>query len=187
MPSLLLFAETAPVVDGFRSQGDLIDASDEASLMVRFETLPFEPFDFQGFKGNREVVSFGSRYDFTHRQVRVASPVPDWLNTLKEKAATFAGLAKDDLRQALVTRYAPGAAIGWHRDRPEYGQVIGISFASACVLRLRRRDGDRWLRRSADLGPRSVYLLDGPVRDDWQHSITPAERLRYSVTFRTLR
>ena len=155
--------------------------------MARFSDLPFEPFDFQGFKGNRETVAFGSCYDFTRSRVKEAAPLPQWLLDLKGRAATFAGLEDDDLRQALITRYTPGAGIGWHRDRPEYGKVIGISFASPCVLRLRRRDGDRWLRGVADLAPRSAYLLDGPVRDHWQHSITPAEHLRYSVTFRTLR
>lgn len=187
MTTLPLFADAAPVVDGFRYQDDLIDAAEEARLIACFEALPFEPFDFQGFKGNRETVAFGSGYDFTHRQVKQAAPIPDWLGELIAKAAIFAGLPHDDLRQALITRYAAGAGIGWHRDRPEYGQVIGVSFASPCVLRLRRQEGDRWLRRFVDLAPRSVYLLDGPVRDGWQHSITPGDRLRYSVTLRSLR
>ena len=187
MTTLSLFADAPPAVDGFRYQDALIDAAEEARLITRFERLPFEPFDFQGFKGNRETVSFGSRYDFTHRQVKKAAPIPDWLSELKAKSASFASLADDALGQALVTRYTTGAGIGWHRDRPEYGKVIGVSFASPCVLRLRRREGSRWLRRAADLAARSAYMLDGPARDDWQHSIMPAERLRYSVTFRTLR
>ena len=186
-PILSLFPDPQPVVDGFRYRDDLIDPAHEARLMARFSELPFEPFAFQGFKGNRETVAFGSCYDFTRRQVQAAPQIPDWLAELKARAATFANLVDDDLQQALVTRYTPGAGIGWHRDRPEYGKIIGVSFASPSVLRLRRRQGDRWTRRSAGLAPRSAYLLAGSARDDWQHSITPAEHLRYSVTFRTLR
>ena len=87
----------------------------------------------------------------------------------------------------MVTEYAPGAGIGWHRDRPEFDKVIGLSFVSEAVIRFRRRRDAGWERASLPLAPGSAYLLDGPARQDWQHSITPGEQLRYSVTFRTLR
>jgi DNA oxidative demethylase len=35
---------------------------------------------------------------------------------------------------ALVNEYPPGAPIGWHRDAPQYGIVIGISLASTCRM-----------------------------------------------------
>jgi alkylated DNA repair dioxygenase AlkB len=63
---------------------------------------------------------------------------------------------------------------------------VGVSLVSPCVLRLRRRAGATWERASASLAPRSAYLLSGPAREVWEHSITPGERLRYSITFRTL-
>jgi alkylated DNA repair dioxygenase AlkB len=34
--------------------------------------------------------------------------------------------------------------------------------------------------------PRSAYLLSGPARQDWEHSIAPGDTLRFSITFRTL-
>jgi alkylated DNA repair protein (DNA oxidative demethylase) len=187
MRTLSLFPDPTPIVDGFLYRDDIIDTAEEAALIEHFDALPFAPFDLRGFKGHRETVAFGSRFDFTQARVRDAAPIPDWLAGLKASAANFAGLPDEDLHQALVTRYAPGAGIGWRRDRPEYGKVVGVSLSSACVLRLRRLEAGRWLRRAADLAPRSAYLLDGPVRDDWRHSIVPAERLRYSVTVRTLR
>lgn len=186
-PTLPLFEDERPELHGFSYRTDLVTDEEAAGLVERFEALPFEPFDFRGFKGNRRTVAFGSRYDFTHARLKAAEPVPDWLRPLRMRAAAFAGLEDGALVQALVTEYPPGAGIGWHRDRPEYGKVIGVSFASACVLRLRRRDGDSWRRESVLLEPRSAYLFDGEVREAWQHSITPGERLRYSVTFRTLR
>ncbi len=38
-----------------------------------------------------------------------------------------------------------------------------------------------------ELAPRSGYVLAGPARTAWQHHVPPAKRLRYSITFRTLR
>src|SRR5205085_2830714 len=108
-----------------------------------------------------------------------------FLLPLRGRAAAFAGLDPDELADALVTEYSPGAAIGWHRDRPIFGDVIGISLGAPCRFRLRRKLGDRWERASLVLRPRSAYLLRGPVRHEWQHSIPPVEALRYSVTFRS--
>lgn len=196
-PSLPLFPDLDPKAagperaggapPGLRYTENVVSPADAAALMDRFGALAFAPFDFRGFKGNRRTVAFGSRYDFTRHQIGPALPLPDWLLPLRAAASVFAGIAEADLAQALITEYAPGAGIGWHRDRPEYGQIVGLSFASACVLRFRRPGEDGWRRAAAPLKPGSAYLLDGPAREVWQHSIRPGDALRYSVTFRTLR
>jgi len=176
---------------GFRYAPDLIDAAEEARLVAAFADLPFKEFEFQGFLGKRRVVSFGSRYDFNGGAVKEAPAIPPFLLPLRERAAAFAGLAPDDLAQALITEYRPGTAIGWHRDRPHYGDVIGISLLSPCTFRLRKKRGAAstpgWDRASMRLKPRSVYLMRGPSRDDSEHSIPAVEALRYSVTFRSVR
>lgn len=171
---------------GFRYAPAIISGRQQDEAIRHFSALPFQPFDFHGFKGNRETVSFGSRYDFSRGGLAAADPMPDWLSPLRRHAALFADIGEDELSQVLVTRYAPGAGIGWHRDRPEYGRVVGLSFATPCAMRFRRREDDRWIRLAAPLEPGSAYLLDGPARTDWQHSILPQADLRYSVTFRTL-
>jgi len=179
---------TAPTADpaGLRL-APFLDASRQAELIGQFADLPFAPFEFHGWEGARRVVSFGSRYDFARDRTEPADPFPDVLRALADQAAGFAGLAPAEIAQALVTEYRPGAGIGWHRDRPHYGQVIGLSFGAPCRMRFRQRSGAGWTRRSVELSPGSIYLLDGPVRWDWEHSITPMTALRYSVTFRTLR
>ena len=122
---------------------------------------------------------------------RQAAPIPPFLLPLRERAAAFAGLAPDDLVHALITEYRPGAAIGWHRDRPYYGDVIGISLLSPCTFRLRKKRGAEskgsWERASLRLDRRSIYLMRGPSRDEWEHSIPAVDELRYSVTFRSMR
>jgi alkylated DNA repair dioxygenase AlkB len=172
---------------GLRWRADLIDPVEERALADQIAALPFKPFEFQGYVGRRRVVSFGWRYDFARHVLEPAAPIPDFLLPLRAKAAAFAGCDPDAFRQALALEYAPGAGIGWHRDRPQFGEVVGVSLLAPCPLRLRRRIGERWERATFTATPRSAYLLSGPARTDWEHSIPPVEALRYSVTFRTLR
>jgi alkylated DNA repair dioxygenase AlkB len=172
---------------GLRLQPDFIAAEEEAELTGAFAELPFAPFAFQGWEGKRRVVSYGWRYDFTAGRALEAEPVPGWLDPLRRRAAAWAGLPGQALVQAMITEYAPGAPIGWHRDRPAFEDVLGVSFLSARDLRLRRRTGAGWERCAVRLEPRSIYLLRGEARTDWEHSILAGSLLRYSVTFRSLR
>jgi alkylated DNA repair dioxygenase AlkB len=176
-----LFASLPP---GFSYRDDAISPSEERGLVAHFETLPFKPFEFHGHLGKRRVVYYGHRYDYGRKALEESAPLPDFLAGLRGKAAAFAGLAAEDLSQALVTEYAPGAGIGWHRDRPMFRDVIAFSFLAPCTLRLRRRLADGFERRSRLLAPQSVYLLRGDARWDWEHSIPEGDALRYSVTFR---
>jgi alkylated DNA repair dioxygenase AlkB len=173
--------------DGFRYQADLISAEEERALLARLPELPFKEFEFQGYRGKRRVVSFGWQYDFTHARLQRAEDIPEFLLPLRDRAAAFAGLGADELQHVLLTEYSPGAPIGWHRDRGVFAEVVGISLLSACTFRLRRKAGEKWERASLVLEPRSAYLLGGPVRTEWEHSIPPVERLRYSITFRNLK
>ncbi|WP_137389420.1 alpha-ketoglutarate-dependent dioxygenase AlkB [Rhodoligotrophos defluvii] len=182
-----LLAADQVLPDGFAYQPEVITPAEEAWLVEQLEALPFRPFAFQGYLGNRRVVSFGLHYDFNTSRMQEAAPIPDFLLPLREVAARFAGLSPEDLVHVLVTEYAPGAGIGWHRDRPLFEDVIGISLLSPCRFRLRRKAGSGWERLSVTVEPRSAYLLRGPVRTEWEHSIPPMESLRYSVTFRSLR
>lgn len=180
-----LFGSDALVPEGFRYQPDLVSPDEERDLLAELSRLPFKPFDFHGWEGKRRIVSFGWRYDYGQRAVAEAEPLPDFLVSLRAAAAGFAGLPEAELRQVLVTEYAAGAGIGWHRDKPEFGEVIGISLLSATSLRFRlAKPGGGWERRTVQVAPRSAYLLQGPARHRWYHSIRPVETLRYSVTFR---
>ena len=172
--------------EGFQYSNSVLSPDQERALVEEFARLPFREFEFRGFLGKRRTVSFGWRYDFNVRELQEAEEIPTFLLGLRETVAKFAGLPADRLQHALVTEYSPGAAIGWHKDRPEFKDVIGISLLAPCVFRLRRKE-QRWERASLVLQPRSAYLLRGVARDDWQHSIPPVDKLRYSVTFRSLR
>jgi len=176
----------APALPGFDSRDDLITLDEEAALIAGIDSVPLAPFKFQGWLGKRLTASFGWRYDFEDASFRETAPIPDWLLPVRARAAGFAGLAEDDLVQALLTCYDPGAGIGWHCDRPVFEHVIGISLGNPATLRLRKRRPDGFDRFSAPLAPRSVYHLSGAARHDWEHSIAPMDVPRWSVTFRSL-
>ncbi len=182
-----LFGSPSPEPEGLRYVPALIDEAERDRLMDAFADLPFAPFEFHGWLGARRVVSFGWRYDFSRARLDEAAPLPAFLEPLCNRAAAFAGVPAPAIIQTLVTEYQPGAGIGWHRDRPQYDKIIGVSFGAPCRMRFRRRTPDGWERRHLDLAPGSAYLLDGPAKTDWEHSIAPMAALRYSVTFRTLR
>ena len=184
---LSLLAPLPSPPEGLEYRAALVSPDEEVELLEHFRELDFREYEFHGYFGKRRVVSFGLHYDTNDSTVHDAEDIPGFLLTLRQKAADFAGLAPSELQQALVTEYTPGAAIGWHRDRPAYRDIIGVSFSSSCRFRFRRKRGSSWERASLIVEPRSVYLLRGPARTEWQHSIPPAERLRYSVTFRSMR
>jgi alkylated DNA repair dioxygenase AlkB len=171
-------------VRGFSYREDLFTTAQERDFIRIFESLPFKPVVFHGYLGNRRIVSFGWRYDYSGRQLRTAEPMPVFLDSLKQIAADFSGLTPDGFEHALLTEYAPGAGIGWHRDKPMFEDVVALSFGAACRLRLRRKTGTGWERHALTIAARSAYMLQGDARHIWEHSIPAMAELRYSVTFR---
>jgi alkylated DNA repair dioxygenase AlkB len=180
-------ADQFELAQGFRYLSAVLSTSEEASLVKRFQQLPLQPFELQGFLANRRIFTFGRNYVFAGQKPRADARIPNYLRPLIELAAQISGASAEAFEQVMVTEYAPGAGIGWHRDRPSYEDIVAVSFLAPCILRLRRKKRQSWERRSAYVEPRSIYLLHGPVRDDWQHSIAPMDALRYSVTLRTFR
>ena len=174
------------LVPGLSLSADFLSPAEEALLIRRIDAEPLATFKFQQWEGKRMTVSFGWSYDFTAGRVERAPPMPAWLQPIRERAARFAQLRADDLVQALLIRYDPGAGIGWHRDRPMFDQVLGISLGNPALLRLRRRHDGGFERARAELAPRSIYRLSGEVRHHWEHSITPMQVPRWSITFRSL-
>ena len=182
-----LFAPAPSLPQGFKYQPEFLSLADEQELVRRLAELPFKEFEFQGYRGKRRVISFGWQYDFNRMELHRTETIPDFLLPLREHAAKFADLARANLQQVLLTEYAPGAGIGWHKDKPMFGGVVGISLASPCLFRLRRRISTTWERTSLTVEPRSAYLLQWFSRSEWEHSIPALDRLRYSITFRNFK
>jgi alkylated DNA repair protein (DNA oxidative demethylase) len=175
-----------PALPGLKQAQAIITESEEQALIALIDQAGLSPFRFQGWLGKRLTASFGWRYDLDNASFGPAEPIPDWLLPLRDRAARFAQLSPQDLVQALLIRYDPGAGIGWHRDRPVFDHVMGVSLGAPATMRLRRRAPGGFDRFSAELLPRSIYHLSGDARHHWEHSIAAMAVTRWSITFRSL-
>jgi DNA oxidative demethylase len=182
MPDLF----NTPVLPDLATINDLVSPSEEQALTAAIDATQLSPFRFQGWTGKRLTVSYGWTYDFETGRLERGDAFPEWLLPLRERAAQFAGLPASDLVHALLIRYDPTAGIGWHKDRPAFAHVVGISLGAPAVMRFRWRHGAKFERVNLSLEPRGAYHLSGEARHDWEHSIAEMDQTRWSVTFRSL-
>ncbi len=166
---------------------DLITAPEEEGLLGRLAEDSYGEVRMHGQVARRTVRHYGVGYHFETAEITPGDPVPEWLLDLRRRCAGLLGVTDERLAECLLTRYPPGAKIGWHRDAPMFGDVVGVSLGSACLLRFQRGQGDQRRVFEQALDRRSGYVLTGPSRNAWQHSIPPVTDERYSITFRTLR
>jgi alkylated DNA repair dioxygenase AlkB len=183
-----LFDVEAPLPEGLVYRREFLSLEEEQALLAQIATLDFHAARYKAYTAKRRVVSYGSSYDFGDNALREAPPMAEFLLPLRAKAAAWAGLAAEEFGDALVAEYAPGTQLGWHRDVPEFEDVVGISLAGACRMRFRPyppRANKREGVFALNLEPRSIYSLRREIRWRWQHMIPPTPTLRYSITFRT--
>ena len=175
-------------MEGLTYRAGFVAEEEERDLLTRIEHLPFQDVVIRGGVARRKVIHFGYDYDYEGWSIRPSEPPPTFLEPLILRCAGAAGVERPSLEQVMIARYAAGATIGWHRDAPMFGEpVIGVSLGAPCTMRFRRKQDDRWQRETLELEPRSLYILAGAARKDWQHSIPPVPALRYSITFRVVR
>ena len=175
--------------EGLEYRSEFIAADEERDLLALIDRTELREFTMRGQTARRTVRHYGYDYDYeNYGRIVPADPLPEELVWLRDRCAEFAGLPPDELAQTLVTRYPPGAPIGRHRDAPMFGaKVVGVSLGSTSRMRFQRSvDGVRHTFE-LELPPRSAYVLGGPARSAWQHSIPPVKELRYSITFRTVK
>lgn len=171
---------------GLASWPEVISPDQEAAFIAGIDQAELTPFRFQGWFGKRLTRSFGWTYDFDNGRFERGDPMPEWLFPVREIAADCIGMAPTDLVQALLIRYDPGAGIGWHKDRPVFEHVVGLSLGNPAILRFRRRTDKGFERHAHEARPRSLYHLSGEARHVWEHSIAEMTAPRWSITFRSL-
>lgn len=179
-----LFAE--PGLPGLSQTGAVVSPDEEQALIASIDASPLSPFRFHQWQGKRLTVTYGWSYDFDDGSFTPVAAIPEWLLPVRAKAAQFAGFSADELAQALLIRYDSGAGIGWHRDRPVFEHVLGVSLGAPATMRFRLRRRGGFDRAAVFLAPRSIYHMTGEARHRWEHSIAPMDATRWSVTFRSL-
>lgn len=177
---------------GLIYQPDFITRGEEQALVDAIAPLPLREARFQEYFAKRRVVHFrsagnGEAYDENDDDTLSSNRLPQPLVELQQRVAKWLAIDPAAFIHALVSEYRAGTPIGWHRDKPVYGIVVGLSLAGWGRMRFRPLD-PRASRNAAvllALEPRSLYVMQGPIRWQWQHSMLPTEALRYSITFRS--
>lgn len=186
-----LFGARQQLPNGLIYRSDFIDQGEEQALVAAIKQLPLRQARFQQYTARRRVVRFGegdyldSEPDQETDFPRVA--FPSFLLAVRERVAAWLDIPAAKIEHGLVTEYAPGTPIGWHRDAPHFETVAGISLCSTCRMRFRPYDDQsRDATVALELQPRSLYVMRDDIRWRWQHSIPPVKQTRYSITMRTL-
>ena len=184
-----LFATSVQVPPGFLLRMEFIQPDEETQLLREIRALDLRPAKYKQFTARRRIVSYGGRYDFSSNVLMDAAAIPSFLYDLRARVAAFAELPSSEFNHAVITEYAPGTPLGWHRDVPNFEVVAGVSLLGIGRMRFRKYPPAKGRSASTfaiDLPPRSAYLMRGEARWAWQHSISPTRDFRYSITFRTL-
>ena len=186
-----LFDTVEALPQGLRYQPDFLTRSVEDALLAHIASLPLREAKFREYFAKRRVVHFHAAtetpsYDDGGADSFTSGPLPPFLVDLRARVADWLLVPADDFVHALVSEYRPGTPIGWHRDKPVYGIVVGVSLAGWGRMRFRPFAGrDAKHTVALDLAPRSIYAMRDAIRWDWQHSMLPTKELRYSITLRT--
>ena len=184
-----LFPNHIILPEGFTYIPEFITEKEEQDLLKLISRIELQTFIFQGFAAKRKSASFGVDYHFNTRQLTQGAPIPVDFQPLIDKVTEHLLLGKE-VGELLVLEYPEGAVINWHRDAPPFDTIVGISLLANCTFMLRPYDKAKQSRKAIIRLPverRSLYVMKGSARNEWQHSTTPAESLRYSITLRTLK
>lgn len=184
-----LFEVRQQLPNGLLYRPGFITADEERALIEYIAVLPFREARFRQYTARRRVVRFGEG-DYLESEPDQETDFPraefpPFLKDVRARVADWLDRPESDFVHGLVTEYAPGTPIGWHRDAPHFEIVAGISLNGACRMRY-RPFADRNAVFGLDLQPRSVYVMRDDIRWKWEHSIPPVKGKRYSITLRTL-
>lgn len=130
-------AETKTSIDGLRYQPDFLSDNEEAGLLEIIDSLSLHAAQYKEYVARRRVVSFGGSFDYDENVLRPSAPLDARLVPLRDRVAAWLGVASESLVHALVSEYAPGTPLGWHRDVPDFEAIAGISLGGAALLRFR--------------------------------------------------
>jgi alkylated DNA repair dioxygenase AlkB len=187
---LTLFDELPILPEGFHYYPDFIDERQEQQLMAAIQEIELHSMVFHNYTAKRKVASFGYDYSFSTRRLTRGAPIPESFNWVVDRAAEQLLVSREQIAELLVTEYPVGSVINWHRDAPPFESIAGLSLAADCLFKLRPYDKSLQSGKSIISLPvrqRSLYIIQGPARSDWEHSTAPVSKVRYSITLRTLR
>jgi alkylated DNA repair dioxygenase AlkB len=176
--------------EGFFCSPGFITEAEEMYLAKTIQQFDLQNMKFHEYEAKRKVISFGRGWSFTDQKLKEGNPIPGEFNFLVERIANHLQIPKESIAQFLITEYPVGSVINWHRDAPPFETIVGVSLLCDCNFKLRPHDKTKQTRAatiSLLVQRRSIYSMTGIAKTAWQHSTAPLNKIRYSLTFRTLK
>jgi alkylated DNA repair dioxygenase AlkB len=185
-----LFDISPMLPDGFNYYPNFISEAEELLLINLINKFELQNMKFHEYEAKRKVISFGSGWSFTEQKLKQGNPIPKEFYFLVDKIALQLRIPDSMIAQFLITEYPPGSVINWHRDAPPFEIIAGVSLLADCNFKLRPQQKEKQTRSATISLPvqrRSLYTIRGLSKNEWQHSTAPLKKVRYSLTFRTLK
>jgi len=132
-------------------------------------------------KLRRRVQHYGYRYDYKNGSLASSSylgDLPDWAGRIAKRLLDD-GLTTKVPDQVIINEYEPGQGITSHVDCvPCFGKtIISLSLGSSCVMDFTHSQIKQ--KASILLLPRSLVVMQGAARYEWQHSIAARKKDKY--------
>jgi alkylated DNA repair dioxygenase AlkB len=132
-------------------------------------------------KLRRRVQHYGYRYDYKNGSLASSSylgDLPNWAGGIAKRLSDD-GLTTKVPDQVIINEYEPGQGITSHIDCvPCFGKtIISLSLGSSCVMDFTHSQIKQ--KASILLLPRSLVVMQGAARYEWQHSIAARKKDKY--------
>lgn len=184
-----LFHIEPELPSGFEYYPDFLSSDEQSFLISCIQQYQLSKFVFHGYEAKRKAKSFGLDYSFTNKSLTEGDPIPvEFLEVIRKVSAKI-NVDHSSIKELLILEYPVGSVINWHRDAPPFDIIAGISLAAPCIFKLRpynKQNRKRSSTISLEVLPGSLYIMKGESRQQWEHSTAPVDKVRYSITFRTL-
>ncbi len=122
---------------------------------------------------SRQVIHFGYTYGYHGEGLWPTTPIP---GPLMEPLAGILDRADSPIQkpdQLIVNRYLPGQGISPHIDNARlFGETVTcLTLGSGCEIIFTRGVGEGIESYCLYVEPGSLYIMSGPSRYQWAHSI----------------
>lgn len=171
LPSLLADNANIP---GLTYIPDYINANQEEELLLTIDKQIWST------QLKRKVQHYGYQYDYKKRLVDRSinlGDLPNWVQDIAERFY-LESLTEKIPDQLIVNEYQPGQGIANHIDGLCFGNtIISLSLGGSCVMEftlLKTKENIPVL-----LLPRSIIILQGAARYEWQHRIVARKTDKY--------
>lgn len=185
-----LFPVESAFPEGFAYYPEFLNNEEEKELLKTIFNIELHSLNFHGYEAKRKVASYGYDWSFEKRSLLKGKEIPSAFHSIITRVAAHLSITDTTIAELLITEYPVGSVINWHRDAPPFDIIVGLSLLSDCTFRLRPYDKAKKKRNfliSFPVQRRSLYIIQGQARSEWEHSIAVVKEKRYSITLRTLR